>query len=57
MYGSNIHKSVIKNKERFSGITIHYVNTNYDEGEVIFQKKCDISFDENIDSLSKKLLS
>ncbi len=39
MYGMNVHKAVVKNKESFSGITIHYVNENYDEGGVIFQAK------------------
>ena len=38
MYGMNVHKTVIENKEIETGITIHYVNENYDEGNVIFQK-------------------
>ena len=40
MYGDTVHKSVIENKETESGITIHYVNENYDEGKIIFQAKC-----------------
>ena len=39
MYGMNVHKAVVANNEEFSGITIHYVNENYDEGAVIFQAK------------------
>jgi len=39
MYGLNIHKEVLLNKEKFSGLTIHYVNKEYDKGAVIFQKK------------------
>jgi phosphoribosylglycinamide formyltransferase-1 len=39
MYGINVHKSVIENKETETGITIHYVNENYDEGAIIFQAK------------------
>ena len=39
MYGMNVHNKVIENSERESGITIHYVNKNYDEGKIIFQKK------------------
>jgi phosphoribosylglycinamide formyltransferase-1 len=39
MYGLNIHKEVILNKEKLSGFTIHYVNQEYDKGAVIFQKK------------------
>ena len=39
MYGMNVHKAVVENKEPETGITIHYVNENYDEGAIIFQKK------------------
>lgn len=38
MYGMNVHKAVLENKEFETGITIHYVNKNYDEGKIIFQK-------------------
>ncbi len=37
MYGNNVHKAVIAHKEKETGITIHYVNENYDEGAIIFQ--------------------
>ena len=40
MYGMNVHQAVVENKEAETGITIHYVNENYDEGAVIFQSKC-----------------
>ena len=39
MYGMNVHKAIVANKEKETGITIHYVNENYDEGNIIFQKK------------------
>ena len=39
MYGIKVHQTVLDNKEKESGITIHYVNENYDEGEFIFQQK------------------
>ena len=39
MYGMNVHRAVVENREKESGITIHYVNENYDEGAVIFQKE------------------
>jgi phosphoribosylglycinamide formyltransferase 1 len=39
MYGSNVHKAVWENKETESGITIHFVNEEYDKGEIIAQKK------------------
>lgn len=38
MYGMNVHRAVLENKDKESGITIHYVNDNYDEGNIIFQK-------------------
>jgi phosphoribosylglycinamide formyltransferase-1 len=43
MYGNHVHEAVINNQEKQSGITIHLVNENYDDGEIIFQAKCDIS--------------
>lgn len=39
MYGMNVHQAVIENKETQTGITIHFVNTDYDEGHIIFQKR------------------
>ena len=56
MYGLNIHKEVILNKEKFSGLTIHYVNKEYDKGAVIFQKKIKINKKETPESLSSKVL-
>ena len=55
MYGDNVHRAVLENKESESGITIHFVNNNYDEGEVVLQKKCDVFFNETIDSLVRKI--
>lgn len=42
MYGNFVHDAVVANKETETGITIHYVNENYDEGAIIFQAKCDV---------------
>jgi phosphoribosylglycinamide formyltransferase-1 len=42
MYGIHVHEAVIANKEKESGITIHFVNENYDEGRIIFQAKCEV---------------
>tara|TARA_Y100000766_G_scaffold252896_1_gene237476 strand:- start:1420 stop:1986 length:567 start_codon:yes stop_codon:yes gene_type:complete len=55
MYGDNVHKAVLKSKKRFTGITIHYVDEVYDNGEIIFQKKCDIDLDESLVSLREKI--
>lgn len=42
MYGMNVHKAVVENNETESGITIHYVNENYDDGTIIFQATCPV---------------
>ena len=57
MYGENIHKAVIKNKDKMSGLTIHYVNDKYDDGAIIFQKTIRIEPGETALSLSKKILT
>ena len=55
MYGDYVHKAVIRNGERESGITIHYVNKVYDEGEVIFQAKCKVFPEDTPETLAKKI--
>ncbi len=42
MYGMHVHNAVVKNKEKYSGITIHYVNENYDDGAIVFQEKIEV---------------
>ncbi|MFB0494117.1 folate-dependent phosphoribosylglycinamide formyltransferase PurN [Mucilaginibacter sp. OAE612] len=39
MYGDNVHRKILEDKEEESGITIHFVNENFDEGEIIHQSK------------------
>ena len=56
MYGINIHRGVVENNELFSGLTIHYVNKDYDKGVIIFQKKVELSENESAETLSKKIL-
>ena len=55
MYGHYVHEAVIANKEKETGISIHYVDEQYDHGEVIFQAKCAVDENENADSLAKKI--
>lgn len=55
MYGDNVHKAVIEAKETKSGITIHYVNENYDEGDIIFKSECDITSTDDYNSLATKV--
>lgn len=55
MYGDNVHKAVIEAQESESGITIHYVNKDYDEGAVIFQAKCSISKSDTFRDVAQKV--
>ena len=55
MYGSAVHSAVIANKEKESGITIHYVDEKYDHGKIIFQTKCLVSESETAESLAQKI--
>jgi len=55
MYGMHIHNTVIANKEKETGITIHYVNENYDEGAVIVQKKVLVDKSDTPESIAKKI--
>ena len=55
MYGSNIHKAVIENKETESGISVHFVNQKYDEGKIILQEKCDVANNETAETLMQKI--
>ena len=55
MYGDVVHKSVIENRESESGITIHYVNSHYDEGDIIFQARCRVDSTDDYESLAKKV--
>lgn len=55
MYGRFVHEAVMKNQEKVSGVTIHEVNENYDEGKIILQKKLILDEDESVDSLEAKI--
>ena len=48
MYGDHVHRAVLKNKESTSGITFHYVNENYDEGQIISQFEVSLSQEETL---------
>jgi len=55
MYGEKVHQAVIESGEKQTGITIHYVNAHYDEGEIIFQKSIDILPGDTSDSIAQKV--
>ena len=55
MYGDRVHKAVIQNGEKESGITIHFVNQNYDEGDIILQAKCPVERDDTVETLATRI--
>jgi phosphoribosylglycinamide formyltransferase-1 len=55
MYGHHVHEAVVKNKETETGITIHYVNQQYDEGAIITQKKIYITPTDTSDDVATKV--
>ena len=55
MYGKHVHEAVISNKETESGITIHYVDEIYDNGEIILQEKCSIAEKDTAETLAEKI--
>jgi phosphoribosylglycinamide formyltransferase 1 len=55
MYGINVHKAVIENREQESGVTIHVVDEEYDKGDIILQAKCRVDTGETPESLSQKI--
>ncbi|MDR2408353.1 MAG: phosphoribosylglycinamide formyltransferase [Bacteroidales bacterium] len=55
MYGMHVHEAVVANHELYTGITVHYVNQNYDEGDIIFQEKCSISITDTAEDVAQKV--
>ncbi|KUJ62649.1 phosphoribosylglycinamide formyltransferase [Flavobacteriaceae bacterium CRH] len=55
MYGMHIHRAIINNKEKETGISIHYVNENYDEGGIIFQQNIALTDDDTPESVAEKI--
>ena len=57
MYGHFVHEAVVNNKEKETGITIHMVNENYDEGTILLQKKIPVSEFEDATEVAKNVLA
>ncbi len=55
MYGMRVHEAVVANKEEKSGITIHYVNEHYDEGQIILQKECSLIETDSPEDVAAKV--
>ena len=56
-YGMKVHQHVFKNKDKKTGATIHFVNSEYDKGPIILQKELEIADKENAESISKRVLN
>ena len=55
MYGNRVHQAVIDAGDTESGISIHYVNQNYDEGDVVFQARCKLEPGDSAETLAGKI--
>jgi len=55
MYGMHIHRAIVNNKEKETGISIHYVNENYDEGGIIFQKNVLLTDEDTPETVAEKI--
>lgn len=55
MYGQRVHEAVVANHESESGITIHYVNERYDEGNIICQAKCTVNSHDSAEDVANKI--
>ena len=55
MYGMNVHRAVLEAKEKESGITVHWVNEHYDEGDIIFQKSISTVNCTSAEDLAQKI--
>lgn len=55
MYGDRVHEAVVAAGEKESGITIHYINENYDEGNTIFQATCPVLPNDTPDDVAEKV--
>ena len=55
MYGMHVHNAVVANKETETGITIHYVNENYDEGAIIFQERFNVLSSDSANDVAEKI--
>lgn len=55
MFGQNVHRAVVESGERESGITIHFVNKEFDKGQIIAQFRCYVSQDDTAEDIDKKI--
>ncbi len=57
MYGQKVHEAVLANRDNESGVTIHYVDNQYDHGKIISQAKCPVLANDTAESLAQRIHS
>ena len=57
MFGDHVHRAILNSGDKKTGITIHYVDAEFDEGEIINQFNCDLGENETIESIRGKINS
>lgn len=55
MYGQHVHKAVVENGERESGITVHFVNSEFDKGRIIAQFRCAVLEEDTYSDVDRKI--
>ena len=55
MFGKHVHEAVLAAEEKESGITIHYIDEHYDNGDIILQAKCPVLAGDTPDSLANRI--
>jgi phosphoribosylglycinamide formyltransferase-1 len=55
MYGGAVHQQVLLDKNKESGITIHYVDEHYDSGDIIFQDSCPVYENDTAETLAQRV--
>ena len=55
MFGQNVHRAVVESGEKESGITIHFVNKEFDKGQIIAQFRCNVSQEDSAEDIDKKI--
>lgn len=57
MYGMNVHKAVKESGDKITGMTVHMVNENFDEGKTLFQVSCPVKEEDTPDDIARRVLS
>ena len=55
-YGMNVHKAVLESKDKITGVTVHFIDNEYDRGPILIQEKVEVLPDDSLESLSSRVL-